>query len=185
VSRILLHIEYAKALIAHMCDCEDPDCALCLHAFQPTLIPRGIHKLIQDYEHRLLTGDSIERALARAQLAALTARRRDHSTPGLDCQARRTLQAAAPTPGTINLADLISKAVGPLRQRTNGTYTGPCPWHGSKAGQGLAVWPVEGRWWWSSCKRHGDAAGWLQRSEGIDNATARRRLRVPRPTRQA
>jgi hypothetical protein len=71
---------------------------------------------------------------------------------------------------------LVEATVGPLRHRGNGTAVGNCFGHGSKSGACLVVWPAEGRWWCSSCRRGGDATAWVALTEGISYAQARQRL---------
>ncbi len=62
----------------------------------------------------------------------------------------------------VSLVDLITEEGVPLRQKEAGKYVGPHPHkHGSKSGNCLVVWAMEGRWWCSACQGGGDAVDWL------------------------
>jgi hypothetical protein len=76
----------------------------------------------------------------------------------------------------VDLVTLIEQAIGPLQRRPSGAMVGRCPWHSSRSGTCMVVWPDEGRWWCSSCRRGGDAVQWLHLVEGISSGEARRRL---------
>jgi hypothetical protein len=79
----------------------------------------------------------------------------------------------------VDLLALVEAVVGPLQHRRHGTAVGRRPGHGSRSGTCLVVRPIAGRWWCSSCRRRGDAVGWVALVEGISRAAARRRLRLP------
>ena len=70
----------------------------------------------------------------------------------------------------VSLVDLITEEWVPLRQKEAGKYVGPHPHkHGSKSGNCLVVWAMEGRWWCSSCDAGGDAVDWLVDCGRADN----------------
>ncbi|HVA90645.1 MAG TPA: CHC2 zinc finger domain-containing protein [Chloroflexota bacterium] len=128
------------------------------------VVPLATH-----YQEMLGSGDQAIRDLAREQLRRLSGAIKPEGTP-------RENNA---TPDDRLLAAIVA-VVGPLAPRSDGRQVGPCPWHGSRTGSCLVVWPAEGRWWCSSCKRGGDLVKWTSLIEGIDYATARRKLRLPR-----
>ena len=95
-------------------------------------------------------------------------------------RAEYSLPEEPTAPAEVDLVALVERVVGPLQRRSDGTRVGPCAWHASRSGTCLVVWPAEGRWWCRSCRRGGDAIGWVALVEGIDREAARRRLRLPR-----
>jgi hypothetical protein len=128
--------------------------------------------LIAHYTDMLASPEPARRQLAQEQLRRLAGaahRQGDTTQP--------------PTPDDRLLAS-ISATVGPLAARQNGTHVGSCPWHSSRSGACLVVWPAEGRWWCSSCKRSGDLVAWVALTEGIPFGAARRQLGIPNPPRQ-
>jgi hypothetical protein len=128
--------------------------------------------LIAPYTSMLACDDPATQELAREQLRRLTGTAHKQTDP-----------AHSVTPDDRLLAT-ITATVGPLTERSNGTHAGPCPWHSSRSGACLVVWPAENRWWCSSCKRHGDLVAWVALTEGITFGAARRQLGIPNPPRQ-
>ena len=128
------------------------------------VVPLTVH-----YREMLASGDQAIRDLAREQLRRLSGAARRDGIP----------REHTATPDD-RLVAAIEAVVGPLTPRSAGRLVGPCPWHASRTGACLVVWPAEGRWWCSSCKRVGDLAMWTSLIEGTDYATARRKLRLPR-----
>jgi hypothetical protein len=60
-----------------------------------------------------------------------------------------------------------------LARRANGTVAcGHEPWHGSRSGQCVVIWPLRGRWWCSSCGQAGDAVTYVMQRDDCDYATA-------------
>ncbi len=125
--------------------------------------------LAEQYRKMLSSSDLATRDLAREQLRRL---------------AGAAKQSTSPQEHTANpddrLIGAIEAVVGPTTSRSDGRRVGPCPWHGSRTGECLVVWPAEGRWWCSSCKRSGDLVQWTALIDGTDCGTARRKLRLPR-----
>lgn len=74
------------------------------------------------------------------------------------------------------LRTLIAAITGPLQERSGGRLVGRCPWHSSRSGTCLIIFPGGRRWWCSSCRRGGDAPAWIALTEGIDRSEALRRL---------
>jgi hypothetical protein len=175
----LLTDEQANAWIAHLRTCDDDDCAWCpldeVHHTASTGPPEpsardlGLH-----YQALLTSADAAERAMAAQQLARLA--RAATPPPACGSMANQTSVEANKT--SVDLLTLVDAVVGPLHRRRHGTAVGRCPWHGSRSGTCLVVWPAAGRWW-RSCRRRGDAVGWVALVEGISRAAARRRLGLP------
>jgi hypothetical protein len=46
------------------------------------------------------------------------------------------------------------------------------PLHGSRSGLCLVAWPESGRWWCSSCRRSGDAVGYVMEAFGVSYSGA-------------
>jgi hypothetical protein len=126
--------------------------------------------LIAHYTDMLASPEPARRCLATEQLRRLSGAAHTQGDPATNA-----------TPDD-RLLSAISAAVGPLTERNNGTHAGPCPWHGSRSGACLVVWP--GYWWCSSCKRHGDLVAWVALIDGIPFCKARRQLGIPNPPRQ-
>lgn len=120
------------------------------------------------YDELAVSHDPLTCRLALAQLERLTRQSRSH-------EPKEPTQRAQ----GVDLVALVTKSVGPFRPRPNGTHVGPCPWHASRSGTCLVVWPDTGRWWCSSCHRGGDAVAWLALVEGVTFDEARRRLGAP------
>jgi hypothetical protein len=129
-------------------------------------------KLRAHYAALLTSADAAQRELAMVQLRRLN-RQRD--------QATRLPEPAQRCMSSLDLAGLVESVVGPLRRRSNGTLCGPCAWHSSKSGTCLVIWPSEGRWWCSSCRRSGDALAWLMLTSGLSYTEARKQLGLPAP----
>ena len=127
------------------------------------IVPLAAH-----YRELLASSDPTSKDLAREQLRRLTGAAKREGTPW----------EYNPAPDD-RLAAVIEAVVGPLAPRSDGRRVGPCPWHGSRTGTCLVIWPAEGRWWCSSCKRGGDLVQWVALIEGIDYQQARRKLRLP------
>lgn len=88
-----------------------------------------------------------------------------------------------PQPGArwphVDLVALIREAGVTLRKKDETKFVGDHgPKHGSKSGECLVVWPLEGRWHCASCKAGGDAAAWLADVEGLSYREAARWLRA-------
>jgi hypothetical protein len=132
-----------------------------------------MHRLREHYAALMQDPDPHRRALATAQLRRLDALQ----LPG---RAGYLPAEVSTAPADVDLVALVAQVVGPLQRRGDGTQVGPCAWHASRSGTCLVVWPAEGRWWCWSCRRGGDAIGWVALVEGIDREAARRRLRLPR-----
>jgi CHC2 zinc finger len=128
--------------------------------------------LIVHYTNMRTSHDPARRQLAQEQLRRLAGASLSHD---------ENCHTIAPDD---RLLSAISATVGPLTERRNGTHDGPCPWHASRSGACLVVWPAEGSWWCSSCKRHGDLVAWVALTEGIAFCAARRKLGIPNPPRQ-
>jgi hypothetical protein len=111
--------------------------------------------------------DATDRAIAQHQLARLSPHR------------KLLTGAAAPSRWRhVPLAALVAQAGNALHQRSNGTFvSGHEPRHGSRSGTCLVIWPDEGRWWCSSCRTSGDAAGWLMQLHGCTAGEAAAILR--------
>jgi hypothetical protein len=117
------------------------------------------------YQALLSDPDPIMRATAHRQLAALRGRRR--AAPPVE----RSAWLHVP------LGELFAAAGNQLRERPNGTIiTSHEPAHGSKSGACLVIWPEEGRWWCSSCRRGGDAVQAVKSLEGASYPAAVARL---------
>jgi len=127
------------------------------------IVPLAVH-----YRKLLASGDPASRDLAREQLRRLTGAAKREGMP----------RETGATPDD-RLVVAIQAVVGLLTLRSDGRQVGPCPWHGSRTGACLVVWPAEGRWWCSSCRRGGDLVRWTALIEGIDYQQARRKLRLP------
>ncbi len=100
------------------------------------------------YDELAQSGDPVDAEVARRQKAKAT----------------RAGKGAAPPAGPT-LLSLIEQRVGKLKQKGD-SWVGACPLHSSKSGESLVVWPLEGRWWCSSCKRGGGAAAWQRLMDG-------------------
>lgn len=118
------------------------------------------------YERLAQSPDFVVRRVAVAQLARLQR------------QSAAASEAAHGADGDA-LVSLYIRRVGPLTPKGVGKLVGSCPWHSSRSGACLIVWPAEGRWWCSSCRRGGDAIRLLALLEGISVHDARRRLGLP------
>jgi hypothetical protein len=95
-----------------------------------------------------LTLSDLDRAVAREQLDRLHGANRTRSG---EYQPSRWAH--------VPLAELFEQAGNVVRARSNGTLqTGHEPFHDSKSGTCLVIWPDTGRWWCSSCRQSGDAA---------------------------
>lgn len=166
--------EQADAWIAHVRTCDGGDCAWCPlddthHTWPPMPPPEAAGLDIEAHYGTLLTSaDPAERAMAEQQITRLARAAALSSKCG-----------TAANETAVDLLALVEAVVGPLQRRRSGTAVGRCPWHGSRSGTCLVVWPAAGRWWCSNCRRSGDAAGWAALIEGISYAAARRRLRLP------
>lgn len=78
----------------------------------------------------------------------------------------------------VDLADLIRESGIILKPKGDDRLVGDHgSAHGSQSGECLVIWPKEGRWHCSSCKKGGDAAEWLALREGISYKEAARQLR--------
>jgi hypothetical protein len=70
------------------------------------------------------------------------------------------------------LVDLFAKD-NPVTRRPNSTLTcGHEPWHSSRSGRCVIIWPSTGRWWCSSCRKGGDAVTYVMARQGCDYASA-------------
>jgi hypothetical protein len=123
------------------------------------------------YQQQLQSDDPLARRVAAAQLASLE-------------RVTNPRPVAEPVGHGAELVARIESVVGPLRERPNNVLNGPCAWHASKSGTCLVVWPTEGRWWCSSCRRSGDLVTWVVLTEGISFSEARKQLGFPRPPRR-
>jgi hypothetical protein len=127
--------------------------------------------LATQYREMMTSGDQATREMAREQLRRLAGAAKQDQTPWE--------HTADPDD---RLVAAIESVVGALAGRSDGRRVGPCCWHGSRTGECLVVWPAEGRWWCSSCRRGGDLVQWTALVDGTDCGTARRKLRLPRLT---
>src|SRR5690348_16599357 len=112
----------------------------------------SVDQLRAHYRNLLESGDDAQRELATEQLARLD-----------DCANRPAPSDLPPSDASagVDLVTLIEQTIGPLQRRPSGAMVGRCLWHSSRSGTCLVVWPDEGRWWCSSCRRGGDAARWV------------------------
>jgi hypothetical protein len=122
--------------------------------------------LLTDRYHRLAqSADPTERAVARRQLAQLRSR------------PRRATPAPVSAWQHVPLAALFEQAGNGLTKRADGTVQcGHEPVHGSRSGSCVIVWPAEGRWWCSSCRRAGDAVQAVMSLQGCGYRAALARL---------
>jgi hypothetical protein len=132
--------------------------------------PCATARIATDYQRLLASDDPAARDLAREQLRRLAG-----------ATAHRRVDPAQNSVQDDRLLSAIAAVVGPLTERSNGTHVGPCPWHGSKSGSCLVVWPQEGRWWCSSCRRGGDITLWTALIDGTSLAASGRKLGIPNP----
>jgi CHC2 zinc finger len=130
-----------------------------------------MESLTSRYTAMLASADAVRHRLAQEQLRRLASAAHTQGVPA---------HTIAPDD---RLLSAITATVGPLTARQNGAHIGPCPWHGSKSGSCLVVWPAENAWWCSSCKRHGDLVAWVALTEGIPFYAARRKLGISEPPR--
>ena len=130
---------------------------------------RPLTTLLAEYRSMLASDDPLLRAVAARQIERLSRR-------GAAAVGDRNQTAAA----SGLFRRLVEGLVGPLHERGNGIYEGPCPWHGSRSGRCLVTLPDEARWWCRSCRRGGDVVAWVALTRGVSFAAARRRLGLPR-----
>lgn len=179
-SHRLLDDNYVSGCVQHLGDCEDANCPRCPFEHDETAHTNG--DLVQRYANRL-SNDPTGRALAREQARRI--QRAAHQPAPSSGNGDPTSQHTPAQAGSGDtLVSLIEAATGTeMNPRSNGTMTGACPWHSSRSGTCLVVWPDEQRWWCSSCRRGGDIVQFVALRDGTDRDTSRRRLRIPR-TRQ-
>jgi len=122
----------------------------------------------QRYRELAANPDPQRRALARRQLDRLT-------------HIRRGSHGDTPLPSSwahVPLAALFAAQGNVLWAQSRGTIkTGHEPIHGSKSGTCVVIDPDRGLWFCRSCRRGGDAAGFLMALRGWDYRCAAERLR--------
>jgi hypothetical protein len=97
-------------------------------------------------------------AVARRQLARLH----------LERARKQTTARPASRWAHVPLAALFERSGNVLHPRSNGTVvTGHEPVHRSRSGRCVVLWPTDGRWWCSSCRRGGDAVRAVMSLEGV------------------
>lgn len=146
------------------------------------------------YEREAKGCDLFLQRVARAQIAVLERGLRSRASPHLGDQSDASDRSAVVGDGaglpslrslasqeqadedSVALQALIAEITGPLQERSGGRMVGHCPWHASRSGTCLIIFPGGRRWWCSSCRRGGDAAAWIALTEGTDRSEALRRL---------
>jgi hypothetical protein len=111
------------------------------------------------YWATLRSEDAAERAVAAELL-----RRLDRAAGQIVAQSRHRTTTWGHVGGADLLAHLGASGAADRGTRVQGGHD----WaHGSRSGACLVLWPTEGRWWCSSCRRTGDVVALVRDALGL------------------
>jgi hypothetical protein len=124
-------------------------------------------ELLQRYRAALRSEDRDDRAVAKELLRRL-ARASNRRTGGMGQDERPTARWAH-----VDSVELLSQLGASNIEQRGGRIQSGHDWaHGSRSGACLVLWPTEGRWWCSSCRRGGDLLALVRDALGLGHDAA-------------